>query len=75
MEDDYLDLSSDISVLQSMLSQEGLVDDFSSSQSEKEKEADEKKREPDLSLDPLAELSRMESELSKDTPPEPELHL
>ena len=75
MEDDYLDLSSDISVLQSMLSQEGLVDDFSSSQSEKEKEADEKKREPDLSLDPFAELSRMESELSKDTPPEPELHL
>ena len=73
MEDDYLDLSSDISVLQSMLSQEGLVDDFSSPQSEKE--ADEKKREPDLSLDPFAELSRMESELSKDTPPEPELHL
>ena len=32
MENDYLDLSSDISVLQSMLAQEGLVDEFAASE-------------------------------------------
>ncbi len=41
MQDDYLDLSADISVLQSMLSQEGLVDDFSVPDQPEQKEEEE----------------------------------
>ena len=68
MENDYLDLSSDITVLQSMLAQEGLVDDFanSTSASKDSQTAAPKTRFDGIELD-------LNPDSEKDY--EPELHL
>ena len=69
MENDYLDLSSDISVLQSMLAQEGLVDDFATNSNPTEKDT-----QPSA---PKANFDGIELDLNPDSEKgyEPELHL
>lgn len=69
MENDYLDLSSDISVLQSMLAQEGLVDEFASNESPAENKSQ--------TASAKAAFNGVELNLNPDTEKdyEPELHL
>lgn len=68
MENDYLDLSSDITVLQSMLAQEGLVDDFANSTSASK---------DSQTAAPKARFDGIELDLNPDSEKdyEPELHL
>ena len=69
MENDYLDLSSDISVLQSMLAQEGLVDEFATN----ENSTDNKSQ----TMSAKAPFDGVELNLNPDDEKdyEPELHL
>lgn len=77
MENDYLDLSADISVLQSMLAQEGLVDEFSSPSQQNDKRVQEMAETYSSGLsaeqDPFDRIELNLDEREKEY--EPELHL
>lgn len=69
MENDYLDLSSDISVLQSMLAQEGLVDEFTASEIPDDHESQK------VSAKPAFDGVELNLNLDDEKNYEPELHL
>ena len=77
MENDYLDLSADISVLQSMLAQEGLVDEFSSPNQQNDKRMQEMAETYSSGLSAEKDpFDRIELNLDKrEKEYEPELHL
>lgn len=75
MQNDYLDLSADISVLQSMLAQEGLVDEFAAPNQQAGKQTqDQAKAGSGLSTE-QGPFDRIELNLDTAKEYEPELHL